>query len=113
VSQAQLEAGLGVAGWLAWLVGGWCGALLALLALGWVRDQRPSLLLRFEPRDIWVGVFWDRRSDGLHVYVCLVPCLVLHVTLAELSAELEEQEGPLAGTREDRPSWGRKGNRDA
>lgn len=33
----------------------------------------------FEPRDLWVGVFWDRRDDGLHVYVCLFPTLVLHV----------------------------------
>ena len=35
--------------------------------------------LRFEPRDLWVGVFWDRRPDGLHVYVCLVPAFVYHV----------------------------------
>jgi hypothetical protein len=33
---------------------------------------------KFEPRDAWVGLFWDRRVDGLHVYVCLVPFLVLH-----------------------------------
>ncbi|AYD83937.1 hypothetical protein SEA_GETALONG_77 [Gordonia phage Getalong] len=33
----------------------------------------------FEPRDLWVGVFWDRRPDGLHIYVCPFPTLVLHV----------------------------------
>lgn len=33
----------------------------------------------FEPRDLWVGVFWDRRKDGLHVYVCLLPTIVLHL----------------------------------
>jgi len=34
--------------------------------------------LRFEPRDLWVGLFWDRRPDGTHYYICLVPCVVLH-----------------------------------
>jgi hypothetical protein len=46
----------------------------------------------FEPRDIWVGVFWDRPvsyGDGgqplvrhLKIYVCLLPCLpiLLHRT---------------------------------
>lgn len=36
------------------------------------------MTIRFEPRDVWVGLFWDRRHDGLHFYVCLVPCIVVH-----------------------------------
>jgi hypothetical protein len=36
----------------------------------------------FEPRDLWIGVYWDRKSLGcgewLHVYVCLVPTLCIH-----------------------------------
>lgn len=36
--------------------------------------------LKFEPRDLWVGVFWDRREDGLHVYACPLPAVVLHVS---------------------------------
>jgi hypothetical protein len=34
--------------------------------------------IKFEPRDVWVGWFWDRREDGLHHYVCLVPMVVIH-----------------------------------
>jgi hypothetical protein len=34
--------------------------------------------VRVEPRDIWVGLFWDRRPDGTHFYVCPLPCLVIH-----------------------------------
>ncbi len=34
-----------------------------------------SARIFFEPRDIWVGVFLDRRHAGLHVYICLVPML--------------------------------------
>ena len=36
------------------------------------------MTIRFEPRDVWVGVFWDRRPDGLHVFACPVPCIVVH-----------------------------------
>jgi hypothetical protein len=35
--------------------------------------------LIFEPRDLWVGVYWDAVRDegygGYNVYVCLVPML--------------------------------------
>lgn len=35
----------------------------------------------FEPRDLWIGVYWDRKGSILtHVYVCLVPCLPIRFT---------------------------------
>lgn len=37
-----------------------------------------KIRIKFELRDIWVGVFWDKRPDGLHVYVCPVPLIVIH-----------------------------------
>jgi hypothetical protein len=64
--------------------------------------RRFHLAMQFqvEPRDLWVGVFWrfDRYKAtitgwdchhgaisgepwNLHLYVCLVPCLPLHVYL--------------------------------
>lgn len=40
--------------------------------------------LRWDPRDVWVGVFWERYFDdelnwrhALDVYVCVLPCLPL------------------------------------
>lgn len=42
----------------------------------WRLSRRVSLLV--EPRDLWCGVFWDRGSAGLVVYVG-VPFLVLRV----------------------------------
>lgn len=38
-----------------------------------------ALSISFEPRDIWIGVFWDRRSGVTQVFVCLVPCLPVRV----------------------------------
>ena len=47
---------------------------------------------RFEwqPRDLWVGVYWERRphacdfdtcwNNSLHVWVCLLPALPLHLS---------------------------------
>lgn len=42
---------------------------------------RFTIRLLWEPRDAWVGVFWNHAQVGagrfLLVYVCLVPCLPL------------------------------------
>ena len=48
------------------------------------------IALEFKLADLWIGVFWDvRRCDygsilghvtkELHVWVCLVPCLPIHL----------------------------------
>jgi hypothetical protein len=64
-----------------------------------VPRHRVTVRLLFEPRDVWVGVFWNRAiekvpdgSDGvgrrtfrfdrfLLVYVTLVPCLPVCVAI--------------------------------
>ena len=55
-----------------------------------INRERVKAQFQFEPRDLWVGVFW--RVSGqewgplqalrfLHVYVCLIPTLPFHVTI--------------------------------
>ena len=50
--------------------------------------------LKFEPRDLWIGVYWNRdyhtRGPGpqgitvtTDVYVCIVPALPVHVRHVE------------------------------
>jgi hypothetical protein len=39
---------------------------------------RVSFEAKWEPRDLWVGAFFDRRGDGWHLYVCPLPTLLLH-----------------------------------
>lgn len=50
------------------------------------RPPRRNFVIRWlwEPRDMWIGIFWNRVYDGpapqqryLFVYVCLLPCLPL------------------------------------
>ena len=42
-----------------------------------------SAELLFEPRDLWAGLFWDDRDDAFHLYLALIPCLPLHITLGD------------------------------
>lgn len=49
----------------------------------WRLIDRPTLKaqLQFEPRDLWVGVFWRKTDIAVHVYLCLIPCIPLHITV--------------------------------
>jgi hypothetical protein len=46
--------------------------------------KRLTTRLLFEPRDLWVGVYWNKEaSAGYHrldVYVCAIPLLPLRLT---------------------------------
>lgn len=45
--------------------------------------------IKFEPRDWWIGVYWDKNGrvttidndwDIYHVYVCIIPCFPIYFT---------------------------------
>ena len=52
-----------------------------------VNRRRVKVQVQFEPRDLWIGVFWrvlHRMPPPLytvHFYVCLLPLVVLHITV--------------------------------
>jgi len=59
-------------------------------------NSRPTLLAvdsigcAFEPRDLWLGLYWDLVVTGdssfaLHLYFCLVPLLPIHVVLVSMN----------------------------
>lgn len=50
------------------------------------------MTIRFEPRDIWVGLFWDREGKRTHFYVCLIPCVVIHFYRLNKAARQERTE---------------------
>lgn len=55
---------------------------------------RVQVWLHFEPRDFWVGVFWDRDEYVNEVYVCPLPMLCIRflwmVTKSEVSPLWDE-----------------------
>lgn len=36
------------------------------------------LELLWEPRDLWVGVYWDMSDSHYDIYLALVPLVILH-----------------------------------
>lgn len=42
-------------------------------------DAGVSVRVLFEPRDLWLGVYWDRRPGALVVYVCVLPMLPIRI----------------------------------
>lgn len=55
----------------------------------WRLINRPRLKVQFqfEPRDVWVGLFWrvtHHYKVGIaivHLYICLLPLLPIHVSV--------------------------------
>lgn len=43
-------------------------------------SNRISIRLLWEPRDIWIGVYWNTNgTKELFIYICLLPCLPLRI----------------------------------
>ena len=51
-----------------------------------------SIKLELNPHDFWIGIFWRFKSrrdrhgliyDCWDIYVCLVPCVAIHVMQGE------------------------------
>ncbi len=34
-----------------------------------------SIKILFDPRDLWIGVYWDKVGYVTRIFVCIIPCL--------------------------------------
>jgi hypothetical protein len=41
-----------------------------------------SIRLEWQPADLWIGVFWQRSGEVLHLWIGILPCLPIHLQLA-------------------------------
>lgn len=62
---------------------------------------RAWVALEFKPADLWVGAFydvrpaiyvsiWGRVLADLHVWVCVVPCVPLHIVVSWVRERAKE-----------------------
>lgn len=61
-------------------------------------SHKLSLAVGFEPRDLWVGLYWTRRDLGgsRMWFVCPLPCVVLRVHhRTSVGGRFPRKPGPL------------------
>lgn len=75
--------------------------------------QKIQARCKFEPRDLWIGLFWDTQESIAHktldLYFCVLPTLLIHfkVLLASEPANhstVASQVQVNNGAKGDRPS---------
>lgn len=45
----------------------------------WFRLFGALVKVFFEPRDIWIGVYWKRYPKALDLYIVFAPCLPINI----------------------------------
>ena len=45
------------------------------------KSERCIVRLQWEPRDLWVGLFWRKSEICWHIYICLIPLIPLHISI--------------------------------
>lgn len=49
---------------------------------------RTKTEIKFEPRDLWIGAYWNYKNDGwkfgkwqlsFDLYICILPCFPIHM----------------------------------
>ena len=49
-------------------------------------ERRLKVRLEFEPRDLWIGIYWEScvigKMQHYDVWVCIMPTLPIHIMYA-------------------------------
>ena len=58
-----------------------------------------TIKLKFEPRDLWIGIYWDFQKwarepqSDLRIYICFIPMFPLYIHIH--SIDLDWYKTPL------------------
>jgi len=57
------------------------------------------LAIEFKPEDLWLGLFWKWKYKYYYynyvqsdIWICLLPCLPLRITIRHNTSQLKEQK---------------------
>lgn len=70
------------------------GATMKQVDRSWrlYNGQMCKVQLQWEPRDWWMGLFWRTTPLCVHVYVCIVPLIPLHITWTTRRRSCENED---------------------
>jgi hypothetical protein len=46
-----------------------------------LKEVTLKIQLEFKLPDLWIGVFWKRAENILHIWICLCPCFPIHIQI--------------------------------
>lgn len=57
--------------------------------------KRWRVRFEFKLQDFWIGVYWSRgRLEAFDLWVCIIPCLPLHISSAWEASDKARKEQP-------------------
>lgn len=46
-----------------------------------MKFERMFWHLEFKLQDMWVGAFWKTQGHCLDIWLCVIPCIPIHITV--------------------------------
>lgn len=39
-----------------------------------------KIQIKFKKNDMWIGIFWVKSKHEFHAWICLIPCIPIHIS---------------------------------
>ena len=58
----------------------WKAGEMGGVPYGRFRDLQWRAEFEWKPQDLWIGAFWKRIGNCVDLWVCILPCVPLHIS---------------------------------
>ena len=60
-----------------------------------------KVTIEFKLQDLWIGAYWryDKAYQLQHLYICLIPCIPIHITFDRTRREAKKLAGMIMKVR--------------